>query len=194
MVFIPDGSSWIHDPELVERLANIEARNFSDKVWRATGYSQDPIAFSYNGGRWAPPSSIVSTQVLYTSFERSGAIHEMASWMALLTPAPSKPIRVHSLQVSARSVVKLELDDLAALGVDIAEYEERNYAAMDEFPPSKTQEIGAALSFLGVNGLIVPSARFACDNFVIFDNQNNEVDIEVNGGEEIDWRDYLSQP
>jgi hypothetical protein len=192
MASIPDGS-WVHDPELVEKLAAFDQTPFKGLVWRATGCSRDPMAFSYNGGRWAPPSSITSTPVLYTSFEKEGAIHEMASWLALLTPAPSKPIMVHSLRVTARSVIRLELSHLASLGVNVQEYEERNYAAMDEFPPSKSQEIGAALSFLGVDGLIVPSARFACDNLVLFDNQTNQIEIEEVGAEIVNWMDFVGR-
>ncbi|MFO6429236.1 RES family NAD+ phosphorylase [Erythrobacter sp. W302b] len=191
MASIHDGSSWVHDPELVEKLAEFDPEPFNGQVWRATGYSRDPMAFSYNGGRWAPPSSITSNPVLYTSFDKEGAIHEMASWMALLTPPPSKPIKVHSLSVAARSVVALSLPNLASLGVDVQNYERRNYAAMDEFPPSKSQEIGAALSFLGVDGLIVPSARFACNNLILFDNQNNQIEIDVDDAEIVNWMDYI---
>ena len=32
----------------------------------------------------------------------------------------------------------------------------------------RTQEIGAAVAFLGCDGLMVPSARWDCENLVLF--------------------------
>lgn len=102
MVSIPDTGARPHDPDLVDRLANLQCRTFDGTVWRATRMSQDPVAFSYNGGRWAPPSSYQSVPVLYTSLERKGAIAEISSWLALLVPRPIKPVRVFRLEVSHR--------------------------------------------------------------------------------------------
>jgi len=182
---------WLHDPELVDQLASFEAQQFSGIVWRATRLTQDPLAFSYNGGRWAPPSSIVSTPVLYTSLERHGAIYELSNWMAQLSPRPTKPIIVHQLNVTASAIVTLTPHQLETLGVDMERFEERNYAAMDESPPSRSQEIGAALSFLGINGLRVPSARWQCENLVLFDNQNNQIEIDDVESEEVDWLAFV---
>lgn len=177
-----------HDPDLLDLLSNLRTESFDGTVWRATRQNQDPIAFSYNGGRWAPPSSYQSVPVLYTSLERSGAIAEMASWLSMLTPRPTKPIVVHRLVVWARDVVSLDLPQLAALGIDRERYSERSYAAMGEAPPSRTQEIGAALSFLGIDGLLVPSARWQCQNLVLFDNLDNQVDVADESSEEVDWQ------
>jgi hypothetical protein len=52
------------------------------------------------------------------------------------------------------------LESLSPLGVDIARYHTFEYQA--------TQAIAAAAYFLDLDSLIVPSARFACGNFVIF--------------------------
>lgn len=58
---------------------------------------------------------------------------------------------------------------------------------MGEVPPSHSQEIGAALSFLGIDGLIVPSARCSCENLILFDNLDNQIEINAVDSEEIDW-------
>jgi hypothetical protein len=192
-VSTPDSRARPHDPELLDLLAALPLRPFEGTAWRATRLNQDPKAFSYNGGRWAPPSSYQSVPVLYTSLVREGAVAEIAHWMAMLAPRPSKPIAVHRLVVRATDVVSLDARALISLGVDVDRYGERSYAAMGEAPPSRTQEIGAALSFLGIDGLIVPSARWACSNLILFDNLNNQLEIEDDGSEEVDWLKFLDQ-
>lgn len=191
MVSIFDNVARPHDPDLLDLLANYAPQSFEGTVWRATRPNQDPLAFSYNGGRWAPPSSYQSVPVLYTSLERHGAIVEIASWLSMLVPQPSKPIAVHRLVVRATDVVTLDAAALDTLGVDSGRYGERSYAAMGEAPPSRTQEIGAALSFLGIDGLIVPSARWSCGNLVLFDNLDNQIDIDDEGCEHVDWLPFL---
>ncbi|MCV0397350.1 MAG: RES family NAD+ phosphorylase [Rhizobiaceae bacterium] len=174
-------------------LADLTPQRFEGTVWRATRLNQDPLAFSYNGGRWAPPSSYQSVPVLYTSLEREGAIAEIASWLSMLVPRPSKPIAVHRLVARATDVITLDAPALIGLGVNFDRYGERSYAAMGEAPPSRTQEIGAALSFLGIDGLIVPSARWPCCNLILFDNLDNQIEINDDGQEQVDWSQFLGQ-
>lgn len=188
---IPDVGSRPHDPDLVDRLASLRSPRFEGVVWRATRFNHDPVAFSHSGGRWAPPSSSQSVPVLYTSMDRDGAIAEMTSWLDLLVPRPTKSILVHRLEVKATDVVTMDAEMLAQCGVDFAAYGERSYVAMGEAPPSRTQEIGAALSFLGVDGLIVPSARYPCGNLVLFDNLDNQVEVDAAVSEEVDWVQWL---
>lgn len=188
---IPEFGARPHDPELLDLLADLAPQPFSGVVWRATRLNQDPVAFSYNGGRWAPPSSYQSVPVLYTSLERQCAIVEMVSWLSMLEHRPSKPIVVHKLDVRATDVVSLDHHLLSTLGIDTQRYGERSYVAMGEAPPSRSQEIGAALSFLGIDGLIVPSARYTCNNLVLFDNLDNQIEVDDQGGEEVDWLKFV---
>ncbi|WP_181171455.1 RES family NAD+ phosphorylase [Mesorhizobium sp. B2-5-9] len=176
---------------MVDKLAELTPRRFEGEVWRATRLNQDPIAFSYNGGRWAPPSSYQSVPVLYTSMERQGAIAEVSSWLSMLVPRPTKPIVVHRLLIRATDVVTLDARALTGLGVDFERFTERSYAAMGEEPPSRTQEIGAALSFLGIDGVIVPSARWRGSNLILFDNFDNQIEIDDQGSEQVDWLRFL---
>ena len=62
----------------------------------------------------------------------------------------------------------------------MARYGERDYA--------QTQNIGAAIAFLGLDGLITPSARWSCNNLMIFqtNHQPNER-LEVIEEEIVDW-------
>ena len=121
---------------------------------------------------------------LYTSLERDGAIAEVASFLAELTPIPGpRQINVTRLTVSTSHTLRLVRADLAALGVELARYGERDYG--------RTQEIGAALVFLGFDGLIAPSARWSCDNLMIFgDNHALPETLEPIGTDKVEWREW----
>ena len=76
------------------------------------------------------------------------------------------------------------MSGLRELGVDPARFGERDYGL--------TQTIGAALAFLGLDGLVAPSARWPCNNLMIF------TDGDIAGGqsiepvrtEEIEWQHW----
>jgi RES domain len=133
--------------------------------------------------RWAPPPrGDASVSVLYTSLERDGAIVEVVSFLAELNPVPGpRPIKVTRLAATASKTLRLARADLETLGVDIARYGERDY--------SRTQEIGAALEFLELDGLLAPSARWPCENLMLF-TLNHAVGerLEAQGTEQIEWR------
>lgn len=140
--------------------------------------SLDPLADSTSGGRWAPKGSV---RVLYTSLVREGALAEISFHWGQLTPRPSKPAAIHRLGVSAERRLRLLKADLHGLGVDMERYEDVNYL--------RTQEIGAAVAFLGVDGLLAPNARWGCENLVLFmDNNALGNRLEVLATEEVDWQ------
>ena len=173
----------IHDQILVDRLSRYSQEKVDALLFRATRASADPLARSISGGRWAPPpDGDPGFYALYTCYERDGAIAEVVSFLAEQTPIPGpRPIKVTQLAVTASKVVRLSRPDLESLGVDFARYGERDYPV--------TQKIGAALSFLGVDALIAPSARWRCDNFVIFmDNHALAERLEVLHSDEVEWR------
>jgi RES domain-containing protein len=170
----------IHDPVLLERLSAFEPERFDGEVFRATRKSLDPLAASTSGGRWAPKGLV---PVLYTSLLREGALAEIAFHWSQLTPRPSRPAALHRLGVAAERRLRLLRADLEGLDVDIAQYESVNY--------HRTQEIGAAVAFLGCDGLIVPCARWSCENLVLFpENHALTSRLEVLASEEIDWQSW----
>lgn len=90
-------------------------------------------------------------------------------------------MEVHRIRVQADKTVKLIITDLRKLGVDMALYNSKTYI--------RTQEIGDAVAFLECDGLIVPSARWSCENLVLYtDNHKLDNDLEVVETEQIDWR------
>jgi hypothetical protein len=172
----------IHGQDLLDRLSALAVEPFDGEVFRVTGVSADPLAFSVNGGRWGPPARDGSdVPVLYTSFERAGALAEVVSYLRLLTPPPlSRPLKLSRLRVATGKTLRLARAGLEELGVDMARYGERDYV--------RTQSIGAALAFLGIDGLIAPSARWACDNLMIYQtNQHSNGRLNVLAEEHVDW-------
>lgn len=170
----------IHDPALLERLSAFATERFDGEVFRATRQSLDPLASSTSGGRWAPRNL---APVLYTSLLREGALAEIAFHWGQLTPRPSKPAVVHRLGVSTERRLRLLKADLADMDVDMQRYHEVNYL--------RTQEIGAAVAFLGCDGLMVPSARWSCENLVLFmENHQLGSRLEALSREAVDWQTW----
>lgn len=167
----------IHDPELIDRLAAFPREAFAGEVYRATRSGLDPRAFSTRTGRWGSDGGV---GVLYTSLAQEGALAEIIFHWGQLAPVPSKLAMLHRLRVATLRAIRLDLEQLLSLGVDLNRSGELNYA--------RTQEIGAAAAFLGCDGLIAPSARWSCDNLMLFnDNQTMETELEVLASEEVDW-------
>lgn len=121
------------------------------------------------------------TAVLYASGERDGALAELAFHWSQFTPFPTKPAVVHLLKVGVERIIRLEQVDLDKLGVERARYADVNYG--------RTQEIGAAAAFLGFDGLIVPSARWHCENLILFANERDlSIMLEAEDTEPVDLR------
>lgn len=86
----------------------------------------------------------------------------------------------------AHRTLKLVRADLATLGVADADYGGINLP--------RTQEIGAAVEFLGCDGLIAPCARWPCDNLMLFpDKMAANATLEVVTSEHIDWINWATE-
>lgn len=167
----------IHDADLLDQLEALPKESFDGEVFRATRLSLDPLTGSYSGGRWMPPD--LATAV-YTSLVREGALAEISFHWSQLTPRPTKPIVVHKLRVVTHRTLRLLRTDLQMLGVPDSEYATINLA--------RTQQIGAAVEFLGCDGLIAPSARWPCDNLILFsERMGADAVLELVTSEEMNW-------
>ena len=177
----------IHDPELLEQLSAFPKSRFDDLVFRATRANLDPLAASTSGGRWAPVGDAKhQVPVLYTSLVREGALAELSYHWGQLKPRPSKSAIVHCLRVTTTRTLRLLQVDLEHLGVDMARFGERDHR--------RTQEIGAACAFLDRDGLIVPSARWNCNNLVIFmENHELSNDLVIETRDEVDWQAWARE-
>ncbi len=121
------------------------------------------------------------TAVLYASCERDGALAELAFHWSQIDPFPTKPAVIHQLGVGVKKIIRLEQSDLEKLGVERARYGDINY--------ERTQAIGAAAAFLGFDGLVVPSARWHCENLILFANERDlSTMLEVVDTDPVDLR------
>ena len=167
----------VHDPALLDRLDALPKEAFHGETFRATRRSLDPLAGSYNGGRWMHRDAAA---ILYTSLARDGALAEVVFHWSQLNPRPTKPVVVHHLRVVAHRTLRLIRADLASLGVPETAYKDVNLP--------RTQEIGAAVEFLGCDGLIAPSARWPCDNLMLFpERMGHDATLELVHNETVDW-------
>lgn len=169
----------IRDTALLDRLSGLPVQAFEGELFRITRRGLDALAPSTAGGRWAPRGGVA---VLYTSLMREGALAEVSFHWGQLSPLPSKPALLHRLGVRTTKTLRLIMADLGTLEVEASRYGEVRYA--------RTGEIGDAVAFLGCDGLLVPSARWACENLVLFPD-NHVLDmtaaLEVLDSEECDW-------
>jgi RES domain-containing protein len=178
----------LHDQDLLDRLSTLRFERIEAEVYRATPVNADPTAASTNGGRWSTPSDgDPGVAALYTAYEKDGAIAEVASYLAVLTPLPGpRLIKVTRLAITTTRTVRLSRSELEALEVDFSLYGARDYR--------RTQQIGAALAFLDIDGLIAPSARWSCDNLVVFaDNHELHERLDPVASEQIEWREWARE-
>ena len=168
----------LHDRELLEKLSAFPAEKYDGEVFRATRLGLHPLTASVSGGRWMPTNV---TPTLYTSAGRNGAIAEITFHWSQLTPRPSKHALLHRIALKTKKSIRLLRADLTAVGVDLSHYSDVNYA--------KTQAIGAAIAHLECDGLIVPSARWNCENVIVFmNNSDGDDDIAlILNSEDLDW-------
>ena len=167
----------VHDPDLLEKLSNLEVTHFNGEVFRATRKNLDPLAASSNGGRWMPRNEM---NVLYTSLVEDGAMAELAYHWGMLVPRPSKPAILSRIKADLPQSIRILRTDFETLGISEHEYQQMNY--------EKMQKIGHASAFLEVHGLMVPSARWDCDNLIIFtDNIMHLEPLELISEKEVDW-------
>jgi hypothetical protein len=167
----------VHDPDLLDCLDALPKEAFDGETFRATRMNLDPLAASYNAGRWMRRDAAA---ILYTSLARDGALAEIAFYWSQLSPRPTKPVVLHRLRVVAHRTLRLIRADIAALGVPDIDYKDVNLP--------RTQEIGAAVEFLGYDGLIAPSARWTCDNLMLFpDRMGHDATLELLHTETVDW-------
>lgn len=167
----------IRDQKLLDALEAIEQRPYSARVWRSVREGRDPLSCSRSGARWDDGTF----DVLYTSETREAAIEERRFHLYQGQPIPPSRVRylLFELEVSLSSVMHFNsLEDLAAIGLDVGSFGQLSYIEKHrEYP--RSQEIAEACSFLGADGILVPSARHSSKNLVIFCDQLTLIEKEI---------------
>lgn len=171
----------MHDPELLDALEALDPEPFEGSVWRVKRDTLDPLGGYPSGGRWDPGRF----EVIYASLDPNGAQAEV---LYHLERAPVFPSRaryfLHELAVETRRTLRLaDFRQLESLGVDRSKYDRPDYET--------TQAIGAAAHFLEFDGLIVPSARWNCNNLILFMEQREpDLELRVVRSDPVDWANW----
>jgi hypothetical protein len=172
----------VHDRAILDALEKLHPAPYDSDVWRVARKGRDPLRGSSANGRWGAPGEL---EVLYASEARDGALTEVGFRLSL---EPVWPSRIqhenHVLAIKTERLLRLvDLNELEKLGVDVARYETFDYGA--------TQAIAAAAYFLEFDGMLVPSARFKCNNLALFtDRVLPGGRLQVVSSEEVDWVEW----
>jgi hypothetical protein len=179
---VPAHQQRARDFKLLDLIDGQPRHRYDGAVWRAARDGRDPLQGSRSNSRWCNGNF----DVLYTSLERNGAIAELYSLLSLQPVFPSKvTFKCYELYVqTAQSLKILELADLASLGIDVNRYKDREYTA--------TQAVADAAFFLGFDGLLLPSARWACANAILFTDRisPDKLTIHESKTSPIDWAEW----
>jgi RES domain-containing protein len=167
------------DLALLDLIDAFSREAFTTEVWRICRDGRDPIQGAASRSRWCNGDF----DVLYTSFERDGALAEIHALLTLQPVFPSKVVsRVHRLSISVTRTLRLaDLLTLERLGVDTSHYGTRDY--------TKTQAIADAAYFLDFDGIIAPSARWPCLNAMLFTERlaDKAILIQHTESDPVDW-------
>jgi hypothetical protein len=168
----------VHDRTLLDALDALDREVFDGNVWRVTRKSWEALRGSSAQGRWTPNHDV---EVLYASLERDGALAEVGFRLSLEPVWPSRlKHEIHKIKVRTEQTLRIaDVVALQPLGVDIKRYENFDYGV--------TQAIAAAAHFLEFDGLLVPSARTACSNLVIFLDRIDSGSLELLSTQPVDW-------
>jgi RES domain-containing protein len=150
------------DPRIVEVLARLKETEFTEHVWKHTLPGQPVDAENTHGARWNP----AGVPARYYALDRPTALAE-GNYLASVQPQPIRGVRiVHELSLHLDRVVDLrERSLLRTTGVSDADL-----SSSDHGP---CRAVGGAAEWLGLDGLIVPSARSSGANLVVFERRTS---------------------
>jgi RES domain-containing protein len=168
------------DLELLDALEAYEGVSYEGEVWRIVRDERDPLQGYPAGARWDPGTF----DVIYTSLAREGALEEIHFHLTRQPVFPSKIRSVlHRISVRTKRTLRLaDLEAVEALGISRDTYAGLTYA--------RSQEIGDAAAFLGFDGILAPSARWHCQNLVVFTDRFQPADLTVVNSEPVNWDDW----
>lgn len=157
------------DPLLLDALEASTVENVHGTVWRQILEPTSVLRPNQRGARWNPPG----TEALYCSLDPGTAAAEVDHLISVQPVPITRQRTTHPIDVAVSRVVDLRPTSWAAA------FEH----AYDPSIVEHCQAIGAAASWLGCGGLLVPSQRTAGDNLVIY-VANLDIDDSVDAGSE----------
>ena len=167
------------DLTLLDTVDAFARSTFDGPLWRVCRDGRDPLAGAASQSRWCDGAF----DVLYTSVDRDGAIAEVHAYLDLQPVFPSKFVaRAHELSATLRDLLNIpDEPTLARLEIEVARYKDRAY--------TRTQAVADAACFLGFRGVIAPSARWPCQNVILFADRSDDDGLQLVRSEAtpIDW-------
>lgn len=168
------------DLDLLDALDAHQGVSFSGDVWRIVREERDVLQGYPAGARWDPGSF----DVLYTALTPEGALEEIHFHLSRQPVFPSRVKSVlHRITVSTQRTLKLaDLQAIEELGITAETYGSLEY--------TRSQEIGDAAAFLGFDGILAPSARWPCQNLILFTDSFTPTDLQLVESTPVDWDDW----
>ena len=155
--------------DLLRVLEALEAKIWDGIAWRHMFGENHPSRANQAGARWNPPG----VPAIYCSLDRATALAEGDYAVSVQPLRPTAKRTIYKLHLRLEKVLDLSSGAaLLDLGIDGHELSNANHVAC--------QTIGGAVEWLEHDGMLVPSARGAGPNLVVFPrHQTPEADFEV---------------
>lgn len=154
------------EPALLDVLENASTNPWEGLAWRQVVKGGDPVQPNIQGARWNPPG----VEALYCALSPEGASSEIAHVLSRQPVPVRKPLSMVQLKVRLSQVAVIVVSrEFESIGITAG--------AVTGDDWSLPQRIGAAADWLGLGGLLVPSARHKDQNLVIFVNHLEAVDF-----------------
>lgn len=167
------------DPQILARIDAVEPTSFIGKAFRHLAPDHHPlsgIGARTHGGRWNPPDSF---STLYLALERGTTVLEFYRLAKRQGRAPEDflPRRMYSYDIALGSVLDLRDASIrAALRLSDLDLQSSNAV--------KCQQIGESAHYLGLEGILAPSAAGEGNVLAVFfdrlhaDSQVRDLDHE----------------
>lgn len=168
----------VHDHNLLDALEALDPQALSIDVWRVSRMGRDPTRGSTADGRWNAAGEL---EVLYTSRERNGALAEIGYRLGIEPIWPSRiQHEIHNIVAEFHNICDLsDFGLLNSLGLDESKFEGHDYRV--------EQAISAAAKFLGFDGILVPNARYRCENLILYTDVIDCGSLTLKSSEVVDW-------
>lgn len=167
------------DHHLLARVDALDPIGLSKQAFRHVAHDRHPLSGSgarLHGGRWNPPDSF---STLYLALERETTVNEFYRLATRQGRAPEDflPRRMYRYEVALSAVLDLR-DPAARASLNLSDPELRANDA------SKCRQIGESVHYLGLEGILAPSAAGEGTILAVFfdrlhaDSQIRDVDHE----------------
>lgn len=144
------------DPDLLDALEYMPASEWDGRAWRHMFNDYPPTQVNTAGARWNPRD----IGAIYAAVDRDAAIAEGQHAIDIQPRRIFRQRVVYEIAVKVPGLINLtDPASLESVGLKREDIESNDFTAC--------QEIGRGAAWLGLNGLLVPSARHKGSNLVI---------------------------